>query len=56
MRENLLLGAFTRASSEIAGLSQRVEDLFPILKDRADQRSGTLSGGEQQTVWLSGGP
>ena len=50
VRENLLLGAFTRASSEIAGLLQRVEDLFPILKDRADQRSGTLSGGEQQML------
>ncbi len=50
VRENLLIGAFTRAPSEIGNLLQRVEDLFPILKDRANQRSGTLSGGEQQML------
>jgi branched-chain amino acid transport system ATP-binding protein len=50
VRENLLLGAFTRTPGEIGGLLDRVEGLFPILRDRAAQRSGTLSGGEQQML------
>ena len=47
--ENLELGAFQR--SDRAGIREdmeRVFDLFPRLKERRDQKAGTMSGGEQQ--------
>jgi branched-chain amino acid transport system ATP-binding protein len=50
VRENLLLGGFTRPDGELGGLVADVERLFPILQDRADQPAGTLSGGEQQML------
>ena len=49
--ENLDLGAFARANrKEIDGDRERVFSLFPRLKERLDQRAGTLSGGEQQML------
>ncbi len=45
VRENLMLGA--RADGWTLA---RVLDLFPRLKERADQTGGTLSGGEQQML------
>jgi len=51
VRENLDLGAFLRKDSD--GIAQDMEksfSLFPILKERIDQVSGTLSGGEQQML------
>jgi branched-chain amino acid transport system ATP-binding protein len=51
VRENLEMGAFTVADrrSFEAQLS-RVETLFPILRERAGQMAGLLSGGEQQML------
>ncbi len=51
VRENLEMGAFTVAGRETwdAQLS-RVEALFPILRERAHQPAGLLSGGEQQML------
>ncbi len=49
--ENLMLGAYTR--SDKAGIEkdlQWVYGLFPRLKEREDQKGGTLSGGEQQML------
>ncbi|MCA6091757.1 ABC transporter ATP-binding protein [Streptomyces sp. SCA3-4] len=49
--ENLQLGAFLR--KDTAGITQdmqRAYDLFPILGERAGQKAGTLSGGEQQML------
>ncbi len=49
--ENLEMGAFLR--NDKAGIRsdlERVFELFPILRDRRDQRAGTLSGGEQQML------
>jgi len=49
--ENLEMGAFTR--NDKAGIAQdmeRVFALFPRLKERRRQISGTLSGGEQQML------
>jgi branched-chain amino acid transport system ATP-binding protein len=49
--ENLQLGAVTRRDQK--GIRQdfdRVYSLFPILRDRAKQQGGTLSGGEQQML------
>jgi branched-chain amino acid transport system ATP-binding protein len=47
--DNLRMGAYTRSnSSEIKADMDRVFELFPRLKERANQITGTLSGGEQQ--------
>jgi branched-chain amino acid transport system ATP-binding protein len=49
--ENLELGAYMRSDkAEIAADMERVFDLFPRLKERLTQKSGTLSGGEQQML------
>jgi branched-chain amino acid transport system ATP-binding protein len=54
VRENLEMGAFTVAgrTSWQEQLS-RVEALFPILRERAQQAAGLLSGGEQQMLALA---
>ena len=50
--ENLNLGAYTRRKKkqEVSDAKERVFSLFPILKERRRQLSGTLSGGEQQML------
>ena len=49
VRENLMMGAFSRQDrAEVPHDLARVFDLFPILKERAGQAAGSLSGGEQQ--------
>jgi branched-chain amino acid transport system ATP-binding protein len=51
VRENLDLGAYLRTDK--AGIAQdadRAFALFPILAERRNQVSGTLSGGEQQML------
>jgi len=51
VRENLDLGAFLRNDAdEIVKDTEKMFSLFPILKERARQVSGTLSGGEQQML------
>jgi branched-chain amino acid transport system ATP-binding protein len=50
--QNLMLGAYHRPATERAADLQRVYGLFPVLAERAAQRAGTLSGGEQQMVAL----
>lgn len=51
VEENLELGAFLRSDKEgIAADKTRVLDLFPRLKERIDQKAGTMSGGEQQML------
>jgi len=47
--DNLRMGAYTRSNgAEIRADMDRVFELFPRLKERANQIAGTLSGGEQQ--------
>ncbi len=48
--ENLEMGAFTRGSAEMKSSMAWVFELLPVLKDRREQRAGTLSGGEQQML------
>jgi branched-chain amino acid transport system ATP-binding protein len=49
--KNLQLGAYLRNNkAEIAEDLERVFELFPVLKERQQQQSSTLSGGEQQMV------
>ena len=50
VQENLEMGAYTRPNSSIEGNLEHVYELFPRLKERSKQISGTLSGGEQQML------
>jgi branched-chain amino acid transport system ATP-binding protein len=48
--ENLKMGAFFASNEEIEKGVEHVFGLFPRLKERAHQRAGTMSGGEQQML------
>jgi branched-chain amino acid transport system ATP-binding protein len=52
--ENLMLGAYRRTRAAKKSLVdedlERIYGIFPILKERARQSAGTLSGGEQQML------
>ena len=49
VRENLELGAYVRpARSEMARRIEAAMEMFPILRERAQQLAGRLSGGERQ--------
>lgn len=49
--ENLEMGAFLRKDSEqVKKDMERIFDSFPVLKERLNQDSATLSGGEQQML------
>lgn len=51
VRDNLLAGAYlVKDKREVRKSLDRVYDLFPRLKERANQVSGTLSGGERQML------
>jgi len=54
VEENLRMGAYTRADA--AGVASDIEMVygyFPILKERAKQEAGLLSGGQQQMLAIS---
>ena len=54
--ENLRMGAYSR--SDRVGIAQDQEmvlDLFPVLRERAKQLGGSLSGGEQQMLTIARG-
>jgi branched-chain amino acid transport system ATP-binding protein len=54
VRENLELGAYTRSSrAQFAEDFERVLTIFPRLRERLGQKSGTLSGGEQQMLAMA---
>jgi branched-chain amino acid transport system ATP-binding protein len=48
--ENLEMGAYHRTGATLDDDIARVFELFPVLKARATQDGGTLSGGEQQML------
>ena len=48
VEDNLRMGLYVRDSG--AEVLERVLTLFPILRERMQQRAGTLSGGEQQML------
>ncbi|EKD41319.1 MAG: hypothetical protein ACD_73C00769G0010 [uncultured bacterium] len=50
VKENLLLGAFTRKDHKFDDDLDKIFSLFPRLKERLKQNAGTLSGGEQQML------
>jgi branched-chain amino acid transport system ATP-binding protein len=48
---NIRLGAYLRKDKEgITAALEKVFSLFPLLKDRSNQKAGSLSGGEQQML------
>lgn len=51
VRENLDLGAFLRTDKAAIEVDrERVLELFPRLRERYEQKGGTMSGGEQQML------
>ncbi|NNC42559.1 MAG: ABC transporter ATP-binding protein [Acidimicrobiia bacterium] len=50
VRENLEIGAYLREGADLDEDYERIFDLFPRVKERLNQKAGTLSGGEQQMV------
>jgi branched-chain amino acid transport system ATP-binding protein len=56
VQENLKMGAFTRRDAKaVQNDLERIFQSFPILKERAKQQAGTLSGGEQQMLAIARG-
>jgi branched-chain amino acid transport system ATP-binding protein len=54
--ENLEMGAFTRrAKAHFHDNLEQVYEMLPRLKERTDQKAGTLSGGEQQMLAVARG-
>ena len=50
VEENLEMGAYTRPNSSIEGNLEHVYELFPRLKERSKQISGTLSGSGKELL------
>lgn len=56
VEENLIIGSLTPESrAKRAQTMERIYTLFPRLKERRKQASGTLSGGEQQMLAIGRG-
>lgn len=56
VQRNLRLGAYTQKSEEIREETlKQLFEIFPVLKERMDQKAGTLSGGEQQMLAIARG-
>ena len=54
VRDNLLMGAYTRSDRDgVARDMEQVYGYFPILRERAQQDAGLLSGGQQQMLAIS---
>ncbi|MBS0342088.1 MAG: ABC transporter ATP-binding protein [Proteobacteria bacterium] len=54
VKDNLLMGAYTRKNrDEVARDIETVFAYFPILRERAGQEAGLLSGGQQQMLAIS---
>ncbi|MGO9819221.1 MAG: ATP-binding cassette domain-containing protein [Solirubrobacteraceae bacterium] len=51
VRENVEMGAFTVSDQKLVSTRLKaVEELYPIVSDRADEKAGSLSGGQQRLV------
>jgi branched-chain amino acid transport system ATP-binding protein len=51
--DNLILGGYTRGRRESAETLARVYGMFPVLRERAGQAAGLLSGGQQQMLAIA---
>jgi len=52
VEENLRMGIFLRPKKLAAQLA-KTYDVFPVLRDRRNQRAGALSGGERQSLAMA---
>ncbi|NNF63537.1 MAG: ABC transporter ATP-binding protein [Acidimicrobiia bacterium] len=50
VRENLEIGAYLRPDANLEADYEHIFSMFPRVKERLNQKAGTLSGGEQQMV------
>jgi len=56
VQRNLRIGAYTQKSEEIREQTlKQLFEIFPVLKERINQKAGTLSGGEQQMLAIARG-
>ena len=53
VRQNLMLGNWTNEPKEAEERLREVSEMFPILKERSNEKAGLLSGGEQQMLSLA---
>lgn len=53
VEDNLRVGAYIRDDDEIDADMDRWFDVYPVLRERRNQRAGSLSGGEQQMLAVS---
>lgn len=51
--QNLRMGAYARRDADQAADLGEMMDMFPILRERAHQAAGTLSGGEQEMLAIA---
>jgi branched-chain amino acid transport system ATP-binding protein len=51
--ENLKMGAHTRRDAKEADDLNEMFEMFPVLRQRASQMAGTLSGGEQEMLAIA---
>jgi branched-chain amino acid transport system ATP-binding protein len=51
--QNLRMGAYARSDGEQSNDLDEMMDMFPILRERAGQSAGTLSGGEQEMLAIA---
>lgn len=51
--QNIKMGAYARTDNKQSADVERMLDIFPILRDRARQAAGTLSGGEQEMLAIA---
>lgn len=56
VRENLIMGSYRKAARTVVQRQMAdVLEIFPRVKERLNQRAGSLSGGEQQMVAIARG-
>ncbi len=55
VRENLEVGGYRRPRSSVLADIGRMEEYFPILRQRSKSAAGSLSGGEQQMLAIARG-
>ena len=53
--DNLLLGGYARRGEDLTPDAEVQLDRFPILRERRNQRAGSLSGGQQQMLAIARG-
>ena len=53
VEDNLRVGAYIRKDDEIDADIDQWFDVYPVLRERRNQRAGSLSGGEQQMLAVS---